>query len=240
VEGARALALAAVASACYDPRAAGSEIDAKAVDSAGGADGAGGPDGVTSIDAPCVAPVGPYAHDFDVDGVPPTGTDFYETGTGSTVAVSGGELRIALDASASTAYGGLYSTSTFDFRNATLIVRLVDPPDRVSEEAYLGIQNAALEFIGINLTSPTLYFGRRGSFSNEYWTDTDRWWRVHDDGVVVRIAVSPDGIAWRELAYVSRPTWIATAEIDVGAGIEGLIGVADQVAFDDLNRPPCP
>lgn len=153
-----------------------------------------------------------------------------------------GELRFPFQPDSSW-YCNYGSRRRFDLRGDGVVIRMTSQSSAVTAEGYLHVEDTRSEGAIITATGETIAAMQRVPErailrSEPYVAADEPWWRLRDDGGIVRYELSADGQTWRELG--AAPAWFDTSavQIVVAGGTWDMPADPGLVAFDDLNLPP--
>lgn len=195
-------------------------------------------DSASPIDCGDLAPLAPFADDFENDAlawaVEPKPT---RAGTGAIeMTVQGGEL-VFQPRAAGNDYAWLQSPP-FDFTSGRIAVRITGLTTDAGSQPYLGVIGPGAEemmfrFDGSQLAAP-------GGVSVPYLSAVHVWWQVASEAGVLHFQTSVDGITWEPFDQVAPKFEVDAVLFEVGINVDDA-GPAERGLFavDDLDLPPC-
>jgi hypothetical protein len=167
--------------------------------------------------------------------------------SGTTLAETGGRLRITLAAGVSgDRYAGYGTAQSYDLRGSRASVTLVTPPNPNTGADAMFFARAAGGVAGndrleIVLEGGILYFSQRLNGQYVYLADvpfdpaTHRHWRLRELAGTVFFETSPDRTAWTAHAQTATPAWAGQARFILSAGTWQSESAPGMVEFDDYN-----
>ena len=144
---------------------------------------------------------------------------------GGSVAQSGGDLVVTLQASQPVGYSGYDSSWTYDLRNSRVFVE-VPQTTSVATHAQTDIQilgdnNEAftiLEEAGSLEAQKFVGAAQTMLGSTTYSPSQHRWWQIREAAGTLYFETSPDGVTYTQFATAPTPSWAFAVDVTLEAG----------------------
>lgn len=182
--------------------------------------------------------------DFD-DGVRGRAWGLSWESGGCTLAEPGGRARVTPPPGPATATCAYATSARYDLADDAVTVEVpVMVNTATTTDAYLAVLVDGDNLLRTVEEAGTLYFQRYvgGTKTNlafvAYEPALHRWWRIREQGGVVRFQTAPDGVAWTTRAEIATPFPVDAVTVQLAAGTWEPVASPGFVEFDRYNLPP--
>jgi hypothetical protein len=193
--------------------------------------------------------VGSLTDNFDDNTRDASKWSLSTTGTGVSVAETGGRLQITPATNAAgTNYGGYLSVGTYSLANSAVFAHVVQGTSAGSgkSDTTMAVQLDSKNDIEMTLENNVLRCRTKvnGAFTHSgnvtYNATSMQWWRIREAAGTVYCETAPDNAGhpgtWTTVDHVADPAFnLASLHIGVDAGTYGAEAAPGKAIFDDLN-----
>jgi hypothetical protein len=151
-----------------------------------------------------------------------------------TLTVRDGELQLSLVAQTAQSRATLNSNFTYDLRDSSIAVEVLQVAGNVTEISLRDPSDASV-FMGVQSGELFAFSKGRSLARRAYAAAADRFWRLRADGASLVWETSPDATTWSELARDAVPLDLAWVSLGVSAFTEGATAPAGVARIGSIN-----